>query len=1416
MRLHLFAAISLLSLNSQVPGKTPTFELRDGDRVVFIGDTLIEREQYSAYMELALTTRFADKNVTFRNIGWAADTPSGDSRFGLSLMQAGLEPADEGWKQLRNQLNELKPTVFIIGYGMADSFAGEAGMPAFTDNMNKILDAAQHAAGAEKLRVLIIGPLAHLRLPPPLPDPTPHNVTLAKYDAALRKLAAKRSATFVSLFDGFARRSDPEKLSDNGIHLNATGYRVAAELLEEQLHWPAGAWRQSSATESLRQTIIKKNEQFFHRSRPANMAYIFGFRRGEQGRNAGEIPQFDALIATQEKRIAQLRLLESVELPAESVRTKSAVAKFTPQSTPPFTVADGFEVTLWAENPLLFKPIQMNFDARGRLWVASSEVYPQIEPGQTANDKIIILEDTKGAGKADKSTVFADGLLIPTGLEIGNGGAYVAQSTELLHLRDTSGGDKADLRRTVLSGFGTEDTHHNLHTLRWGPDGRLCMNQSIYTRTDTETPHGVVRLKSGGTLRFDPRTEKTDILFRGWVNSWGHQIDRYGQSFLTDGAGGDGISYGVPGAMYNAYARARRLLGSASPGSYPKLCSLEIIHSQHFPDDWQGDAITCDFRAHRVVRFKIADDGAGFVARPMPDLLRSTEVSFRPIDVKLGPDGALYIADWSNPIINHGEVDFRDPRRDREHGRIWRITAKGRPLNPSPKLTTKTTRALFEYLVSANGFERTQARRVLIERGPEVLRELPERTSDEARLAALWLAQAFDAVDQQYLRIVRDSADPRVRAAGVRVIGDWAERLPDVRGLLIERISDEHPRVRLEAVRALARVPSGRAAALEAALKVLEKPTDRFLDYGLWLTANDLADSWITEVASGNLHPSTRSVEFVLKAIEPAKATVVLAKLLADRPLTSDGQGPWIELIGQSGGSAELQLLFDKVVTGGLDAPAAVRALHALAEAARLHGAKPTGDLRPLGKLFDHADASVKTAAIRLGGRWKVRELGDRVRQLAADVQGPIDVRTASLDALLDYGGSETCKVLTAITDDPNESAEFRKQAALALLAINPEGAMRPIRALLAVTTTEPAATVLWRAVLSQTNARFPLAIALRDSPLPQPAATIGLRAARAVGVRQDLLTVLDRQAGNSAPRAYTNSDIQRMAAAALKDGNAEKGELIYRRAELNCISCHAIGGAGGKVGPDMTSLGASAPMDYLVESLYLPNEKIKEGYHAVQIETTEGRILTGVIVRETSEEVVLRPADSKDVSVPRNKIESRQNAQSLMPAGLIDGLFEQEQRDLFRFMGELGKAGQFDATKSQAAKMWRILPTDPPTALAQDLSQRGDDKLPNWQSLTTTVAGALLASEVRALRLEGTIHLATRFEVTNSDKVMLKLDPLPMSAKLWLDGREVSAGLELTTSLSRGKHTLVIRLNSKDLPHRWVLRSADVVFLAE
>ncbi|MEN9574481.1 MAG: hypothetical protein RL514_2336 [Verrucomicrobiota bacterium] len=766
------------------------FELIDGDRVIFLGDTLIEREQHYGRIELMLTTRFPDRNVTFRNLGWSADLPDGESRLGLSLGQAGNEPAGEGWKLLQKQIEETKPTVAFIGYGMAASFAGEAGLPKFKEDYNRLLDAIEKISPG--CRLVLLSPIKHVQLPPPMPDALKHDEQLQAYSKAISNIADERKSFFVSLRleippPNVLRNSPGPLHTDNGIHLNYEGYGRAAIAIQvkmiEQQPWSTNMliWR-APQSETLRQVILRKNEFYFHRSRPANMAYIFGFRKREQGKNAVEMPQFDPLIAAEEKKIRELckhlndaSFKPGPELQPAALLGKAAAAKHTPQPTPEFTVADGLEVTLWAENPHLAKPIQINFDPQGRLWVASSEVYPQIEPGQAAHDKIVVLEDTKGAGKADKATVFADNMLIPTGLAPGDGGVYVAQSTELLHLKDTDGDGKADVRRVVLSSFGTEDTHHNLHTLRWGPDGRLWMSQSIYTRSEVETPHGVVRLRSGGIFRFEPASQKLEVIFKGWVNAWGHQFDEFGQSFVTDGAGGGGINWGLPGAMYQTYARARRILPSVSPGGYPKFASLEIIRSQHFPADWQGRVVTCDFRANRVTSFSVTEQGAAYITKQETDICRTSNNTFRPIDVKLGPDGALYIADWSNPIINHGEVDFRDPRRDREHGRIWRVSVKGKAGLKNPALTKASTAALLTELLSPNHFNSSQATRLLVEKGaaavaPELKTWTATLKEEKQLLAALWIHQALNLPANDLQARLLAANDGRIRAAAVRVL----------------------------------------------------------------------------------------------------------------------------------------------------------------------------------------------------------------------------------------------------------------------------------------------------------------------------------------------------------------------------------------------------------------------------------------------------------------------------------------------------------------------------------------------------------------------------------------------------------------------------------------------------------------------
>ena len=966
----------VLSLSAGMAGAQVRFELHGGDRVVLVGDTLIEREQESGWLETEMAADFADRHFIVRNIGWSADTPAGASRASFDF----ADPK-KAFDLLATQIAQGKPTVVVLGYGMASSFSGQAGLDQFKSDLNRLIDTVQ-AEASNEVRFVVLSPIRHQELPPPLPNPSSHNAQLSLYTGALREIAARRGFPFVDLHD-WKPTLCARDLTDDGIHLTPDGYRCMASEVARQLGWPAHlAKAGKTLVNGLRQAIIRKNHLFFDRWRPQNETYLFGFRKHEQGQNAHEIPEFDPLVQAEDDSIAyfqDLLLAGAKSAPRQTPVSPAAVHPLIPQPLPDFTIAPGFEVNLWAESPLLAKPIQMNFDPQGRLWVASSSVYPQISPGQTADDKIVVLEDTKGLGRANKSTIFADGLFIPQGIEPGDGGCYVGQSTELLHFTGVLGSGKAPTRRVVLSGFGTEDTHHMVHTLAWGRDGMLYFNQSIYIHSHLETPNGVVRLNSGGVFHLRPTSMQLDVYLRGFCNPWGDQFDQFGQSFITDGAGSQGISWGITDATYFTYAEMRRELQSISPGQYPKFCGLEIVASRQFPDDWQGDFVTADFRAHRIVRFSVSDDGAGYVTKEMPDVLTSTNVTFRPVDLKFGPDGALYVADWSNPIINHGEVDFRDPRRDHEHGRIWRITAKGRPLTPRRNLAKIRTGKLFDQLLSSNLYEVQQSRRVLTERGKSIAGDLQEwtarQTDPKALLQALWMCQSIDVRNDVLLDEVLQAPDGRMRAAAVRVLSYWPRTRATTKGPVpaecYERaLSDPFPRVRLEAIRSLKFIPSLRSA--ELALETLNKHMDPFLDYALWLTINDLAKPWLAGLQSGawNIEGRQKQLEFALNAIKPELAGAALNEVLKRQPLTQDGAGSWIELIGRAGLTEDVDQLYHKMLDDGFDAAAAARSGAALSEASVSRNVKPKSDLGKIVKLFGVPDQKTRIEAIQLAGNW--------------------------------------------------------------------------------------------------------------------------------------------------------------------------------------------------------------------------------------------------------------------------------------------------------------------------------------------------------------------------------------------------------------------------------------------------------------
>lgn len=627
---------------------------------------------------------------------------------------------------------------------------------------------------------------------------------------------------------------------------------------------------------------------------------------------------------------------------------------------------------------------------------------------------------------------------------------------------------------------------------------------------------------------------------------------------------------------------------------------------------------------------------------------------------------------------------------------------------------------------------------------------------------------------------------------------------------LSKLVHDPAPRVRLEALRALAKIPSAQAA--ELALGVLDQPMDPNLDYALWLTINDLSGPWIAALQSGAWKPEGREkqLEFGLRAIKPEQASQVLGQLLAKHPLTRDGNGPWIELIGSAGTEKELRLLLDQVLSGGFDDTATARALKSLGDATRFRKLKPGGSTVEIGKLFDSSSDDVRVGALKLAAVWK--DLGPyfpKLATLAGNAGSSPAVRTAAFDTLRAIGGSGALDALKALSA-ANQEPAIRRQAVAALATLNLGAAVPSIVDVAKSLADETQAQDFWRAVLPVKGAGKAIAEALPASGIPQPAARAGMRVAREGGRNDmDLVMALAKASGLAADtQAFTGQLIKELAAKAAEKGEPHRGEMIFRRNDLACLSCHAIGGAGGKVGPDMTSIGASAPIDYLVESVLLPNVKIKEGYHSLIVTTKDGTEYTGTLARETPQEIVLRNAAGAEQAVAKADVAKReQGTLSLMPGGLLDPLGEQDQLDLFAFLSRLGKPGDFDASQGGVARKWRLYVethTDQQNGQGNAMWDTPlDGKL--WSPVYSLVSGQLTRPVMDAASQRQVwvgylaVYAATELQLAQAGPVKLKLEAT--AGEVWVDGKKVGGPGESTVNLPAGKHRVIVKLDPKVIP---------------
>jgi len=630
-----------------------------------------------------------------------------------------------------------------------------------------------------------------------------------------------------------------------------------------------------------------------------------------------------------------------------------------------FAVDKELQVNLFADESMgIANPVCMRWDARGRLWVLCTWAYPQLKPGAKPNDKLLILEDTNGDAKADEIFTYTDGLNMPTGFALGHGGAYIGNGRELLHVRDTTGDGKADKRVMLFSGFGTGDTHQTINSFAWSPGGELFFSQGLHCFSRVQTPWGIRKLDEHGSWRLRPLRRQLHAHRRtsGGGNPWGFAFGDWGEPFIK--SNGPGVSELLPGMVASEQIVGDYWGGAVQIGATKiKSMIIEIVDTPVLPKDFQGDFLIAGYFARNIARLRPTVNGAGHKLQTLAPILTSTHNAFRPVDLNTGPDGALYVADWFNPIIGHYQASLRHPDRDKKHGRIWRITTKGQPLLKPPALAKMNAAQLCNQLSAPLRRTRKLAKLRLMDLPKAKAIAATQQWVDalkptdpalEAKLfEAIGVFESHEMVDRPLLERLLTSKDYRARAYATRVVGRWHDRLKNPLALLRRSATDEHSRVRLEAIVAASDVREAESIAIAA--QAADGSADRFITFAFKNAVHALASEWKPALLAGKLDfaKPAHLLSVVREGGGNEVASVVRQKL-ADPALSTARKLILAELLAQIGNSADAALALEL-------ASIHPTILHALVNAARERNLQAPANAAEL------LNVPLKTTATRAG-----------------------------------------------------------------------------------------------------------------------------------------------------------------------------------------------------------------------------------------------------------------------------------------------------------------------------------------------------------------------------------------------------------------------------------------------------------------
>ncbi len=967
------------------------------------------------------------------------------------------------------------------------------------------------------------------------------------------------------------------------------------------------------------------------------------------------------------------------------------------------TVPKGFTVEAVAHEPDIVNPVAMAIDERGRFWITESFEYPRREPGP-GKDRVKVLEDTDGDGKADKFTVFAEGLNIPSGIAVGHGGVWVANAPDILFLQDTDGDGKADKQEVVVTGFGRKDTHELPNSLTWGPDGWLYGLNGVFNFGHVKYPETSPHFKADhpgwpitcALFRIHPKTREFQVFCEGTSNPWGVAFDQDGSAFIS-ACVIDHLWHLVETGYYHrqggAYPPFVWKIGSIVKHKHQKAayCGIHYFDSDAYPEEYRGRLYMGNIHGGCLNVDSLKRDGSTYAGSGEPDFLTANDAWFMPVVQKTGPDGCLYVLDWYDRYHCYQDAN-RDPAGiDRLKGRLYRVRYQDTPRAPKMDLALETDDQLISRLGTHNDFLQSTAQRLLTERlmyrGQAMASELEQKlnnlvnlplrkTSLQAQRRALFLLCSQNTMDIAFHFALLNHADPIVRAWGVRAMTNMHGRDEACHMRAIDMASDPSRDVQLQVA--------------IAARKLKPANSVRIL---LNVLANCGDDKLIPQIVWQNLHPSLEGgaaafVEEIARRTPEEKANLELILPRAVERLLAQKTHDTAAVVKL------LDLLLDGKVADEKTAQLCLATVAARVQSGEISGANLAAlkqGLQPVLKpiLDDNSKHAMLLDAALLATSWRDQSALASVRVVFADGLQPEARRIQALEALVAAKDSELITQAASVLgtklgklSDQNmgaaknpEIAEktagsvaFRGQVLAALGRLdNPAVAEATLKV---YPDLDPELQPRVVELLTQrADWSKALLAAIAKKTIPASAVNVNqvrkLMASKDADLKKQVIanwgTIRDER---NPQREQVIADMRRLLRKS--EGNPHEGKKIFAKV---CGQCHKIYGEGAEVGPDITLNGRSS-FEQLLSNVFDPSLVIGASYQARTIVTTEGRVLTGLVAEDNDQRVILKVQGGKLETIPRDQIEeSKVSALSMMPEDLEKQLKPQEISDLFAFI---------------------------------------------------------------------------------------------------------------------------------------------------